>query len=338
MVKGTSSGAGRAFGRGVGSIAAAVALALGLTACGGGGGGSSSPMPNPAPTDTSTGVGQTTTTTVTDSTIVTTPNSSVTSIADASKVTFNITVTNGALSGAQVSLTTTGNLGSAYTASCVTGTCSLTVPVSELSSTTTVALTVTASGYKPGTINFVSATVGTPAVEGGKAYSGAVTLTALGATQALVFSMDPDTVYIGDGVTDRLATNQFQTVRKGLAYVVPIGSMNSSLDGQYTYLYLSAQIRGLESVACLGNKVTVFQSDSATGSRKNSVSYKLGDTDVQDALPHQYTVKTSALGLKSTDGNLYAEFAVDGAKCSNSSTVDIYDDFEFSAVQAWFSN
>ncbi len=300
------------------AIGAAVVVALSLSACGGGGGGgSSSTTPAAA---------------VTGSTVVAETPSTSTATANATTVTFTPVVQNeedsSSNTAAKVSLTASGTT---YTDDYADGKYLIEVPFSSLSSTSTVVLTVTAPDRKAATLNYSKASL-----TAGNAYTSTVKLSKLDTVALAVPAMNPSSVYLGDGVpADKSSTNQFSSTSPlALSYTVELGTMPSGVEGNYTKLVVSAQIRGLDSASCKGNQITVFQSTSATGARAGEQVLRMGSSDVASAAPYLYEFEIPASGFKAASGTLYAEFAVDGEKCAGGQE---YDDYEFAAVAATFS-
>lgn len=301
------------------AIGAAVVVALSLSACGGGGGGGSSATTTPAAA-------------VTESTVVTETSSTSTATTNATTVTFTPVIQNeedsSVNTAAKVSLTAGGTT---YTDDYTDGKYLIEVPFSSLSSTSTVVLTVTATDRKAATLNYSKSSL-----SAGNAYTSTIKLSKLDTVALAVPAMNPSSVYLGDGVpADKATTNQFSsTTPLALAYTVELGSMPAGVEGSYSKLVVSAQIRGLDSSSCKGNQITVFQSTSATGARAGEQVLRMGSSDVASAAPYLYEFEIPASGFKAASGKLYAEFAVDGEKCAGGQE---YDDYEFAAVAATFA-
>ncbi len=174
---------------------------------------------------------------------------------------------------------------------------------------------------------------------GGSSTGSASTATTLAKTGSLslgTVTLNPSSVYLGDGVpSDKKATNQFSSSTPlGLTYTVDLGEMTSAMEG-YANLVITAQIRGVDGLTCPGDLVTVFQSTSASGTRVNTSNpVRISSADVATVDPVNYVVTVPATAFKAAAGHLYAEVSVQGQKCAGGSE---YDDLEIAAVNASFS-
>lgn len=320
MVKSDDKVGGGAILRTVSVLAGAVALAFGMAACGGGGGGGSSSTGSTSGTSTATG-----------SATITTPTASGSASVTGS-IELALVVNNS--SGAEVANATvvvTKADGTTLTFTHANGAYTGSLAAADIASTSTVVVTVSADTYKTTPVNFKASDL-----VAGNRYSATVTLDKTGSLSLGSVTLTPSSVYLGDGVPlDKKTTNQFSTSSPiGLTYTADLGAMTSSMEG-YANLVISAQVRGVDGLTCPGDVVTVFQSTSASGTRVNASSaVRISTTDATTADPVNYEIKVPATAFKASAGNLYAEFSVQGQKCSGGTE---YDDLEIAGVNASFA-